>query len=105
MGYAAIALAISGLATGIMFRLRVLLSLVALLFFVSIGVAVGNGFGFLKTVLTVMAAQTILQACYFLGVVVAAVFSSAGHEQRVRSGYGALRPESAAGRRKTSHGF
>jgi hypothetical protein len=105
MEYAAIVLAVVGLVTGIMFRLRVLLALVALLFLASVAVGVGSGFGFLKTLLTVLAAQTILQTSYFLGLVVAAIFSSAGHQQRVRSDYAALRPRSAEGRRRTSHGF
>lgn len=105
MEYAAIALAVSGLVTGIMFRLQVLLALVALLFLASVAVAVGSGFGFLKTLLTVLVAQTILQTSYFLGLVVAAIFSSAGHQQRIRSDYTALRPRSAAARRRTSHGF
>ena len=105
MEYAAIALAVSGLITGIMFRLRVLLTFVALLFLGSIAVAVDSGFGFLKTLLTILAAQTILQTSYFVGLVVAAIFSSAGHQQRIRSDYGAVRARSAAPRRGTSHGF
>jgi hypothetical protein len=74
MGYAAIALAIMGLVTGIMFRTRVLLSLVALLLLVSAAVAVGRGFSFLNTALTIMIAQTILQTSYFLGLVAAGSF-------------------------------
>ena len=74
MGYAAIALAIMGLVTGIMFPIRVLLSLVALLLPVSVGVAASRGFGFLSTALTIMIAQTILQTSYFLGLVAADSF-------------------------------
>ena len=74
MGYAAIALAILGLLTGIAFRLRVLLTLVALLLVVSIGFAVSHGFSFLNTALTILIAQTIFQTSYFVGLVVSAVF-------------------------------
>jgi hypothetical protein len=74
MGYVAIALAIMGLATGIMFRTRVLLSLVALLLPISVGFAASRGFGFLNTALTIMIAQTILQTSYFLGLVAADSF-------------------------------
>jgi hypothetical protein len=74
MGYAAIALAIIGLLIGLAFRLRVLLALVALLLVVSIAFAVGHGFGFLNTALTILIAQTILQTSYFLGLVISAAF-------------------------------
>jgi hypothetical protein len=74
MGYAAIALAVLGLLTGIAFRLRVLLTLVALLLVVSIAFAVSQGFSFLNTALTILIAQTIFQTSYFLGLVVTAVF-------------------------------
>jgi hypothetical protein len=74
MGYAAIALAILGLLTGIAFRLRVLLTLVALLLVVSIAFAVSHGFSFLNTALTILIAQTVFQTSYFLGLVVTAVF-------------------------------
>jgi hypothetical protein len=74
MGYAAIALAIFGLLTGIAFRLRVLLTLVALLLVVSIAFAVSHGFSFLNTALTILVAQTIFQTSYFLGLVISAVF-------------------------------
>jgi hypothetical protein len=74
MVYMAIVLAIVGLVTGIMFRTRVLLAIVALLLLVSVGVAVSSGFSFLNTALTILIAQTILQASYFLGLVVAASF-------------------------------
>ena len=74
MGYAAIALAIMGLVTGIMFRTRVLLAIVALLLPVSVGVAASRGFSFLGTALIIMIAQTILQTSYFLGLLAADSF-------------------------------
>ena len=103
MEYAALLIALSGLITGTMFRLRVLLTLVAALLLASIMVTVKSGYGFLGTALTIMVAQTILQTSYFLGLVLAAVISSA--EQRRRSDYTALRPGPAAGRRGPFHGF
>jgi predicted membrane protein len=105
MGYVAIALMIIGVATGMMLRLRVLLSLVALLFVVSTVAAAANGYSALMTALTVLAAQTILQVSYFLGLVIAAVFPSAAHARRISAGYATLPPESATGRRKIYHGF
>lgn len=74
---AAIALAILGFAVGVVFRLRILLSILAVLLVVSIVFAFARGFTFLDTALTIMAAQTIVQASYFLGLVVRAVFTAA----------------------------
>jgi hypothetical protein len=71
MGLAAIALAIMGLTTGIMFRTKLLLLIVALLVPVSVGVAADHGFGLLGVALTIMIAQTIFQTSYFLGLVAA----------------------------------
>jgi hypothetical protein len=81
MGYAAIALAILGGTVGVVFRMKVLLSMIALLLLVSIVFSIARGFGFLNTALTVMAAQTILQASYFLGLIIRSVFSAA-HRMR-----------------------
>ena len=52
MGYAAISLALLGFAAGVVFRLQVLLSILALLFLVSILFSLGRGFNFLDTALT-----------------------------------------------------
>jgi hypothetical protein len=70
MAYAAFALAVMGGAIGSMFRFKILLPVVALLVPASIVFSVTRGFGFLDTALTMMAAQTILQASYFLGLVI-----------------------------------
>ena len=77
MVYAAIALAIVGAAVGLAFRLKVLLPVLALLLVVSVLFSLDRGFGFLDTALTIMVVQTILQASYFLGLVIRAVFTSA----------------------------
>lgn len=81
MGYAAISLAILGLAIGVVFRLKVLLSILALLFLVSIVFSLARGFNFLDTALTIMIVQTILQGSYFLGLVARAFFT-ADHRAR-----------------------
>jgi hypothetical protein len=77
MGYAAIVLAIVGAAVGMMFRLKILLSAVALLLVVSVVFSLSRGFGFLHTALTVVAAQTILQGSYFVGLVIRTAFAAA----------------------------
>ena len=71
---AAIGLAVLGLIAGILFQLRGLLWFVPLLFIASIGFAITREYGFLKTVFTVFAAQTVFQASYFMGLVSLAVF-------------------------------
>jgi hypothetical protein len=81
MVYAAIALAIVGAAVGLAFRLKILLPVLALLLVVSILFSLDRGFGFLDTALTIMAVQTILQASYFLGLVIRAVLTAA-HRMR-----------------------
>jgi hypothetical protein len=75
MGDAAIALAILGVAVGIVFRLQVLVLVLALLLAASIILSVTWGFGFLKTALIIMAVQGIVQGSYFLGLVVRAALA------------------------------
>jgi hypothetical protein len=77
MGNAAIALAILGFAVGVVFRLKILLSILGLLLVVSIVFSLARGFAFLDTALTIMAVQSIVQASYFLGLVVRAVLTGA----------------------------
>ena len=72
MGDAAIALAILGFAVGVAFRLKVLLAILGLLLVASMVFSLTRGFSFLETALTIMAAQCIVQVCYFLGLVVRA---------------------------------
>jgi len=81
MVYAAIALATVGVAVGLVFRLKILLSILAMLLVVSVVFSVGRGLSFLDTALTIMVVQTILQASYFLGLVIRAVLT-AGHRMR-----------------------
>ena len=81
MVYAAIALALVGVAVGLMFRLKILLPVLGLLLVVSVLFSLERGFDFLDTALTIMVVQTILQASYFLGLVIRAVLTAA-HRMR-----------------------
>jgi hypothetical protein len=78
MGYVAIALAILGFAVGIMFRLQVLLIVIALLLLFSIVFSFGSGLSFLDGLLTIMTAQTAVQGSYFLGLLARAALASRG---------------------------
>jgi heme/copper-type cytochrome/quinol oxidase subunit 4 len=69
MSDAAVALAILGFSVGMLFRLRILLSILALLLVLSIVFSVARGFSFIDAALTVMFVQSIVQASYFLGLV------------------------------------
>jgi ABC-type iron transport system FetAB permease component len=81
VGAAAIALVILGFAVGAVFRLKILLLILALVLVVSIVFSVNRGFSFLDTALTIMAAQSIVQASYFLALVVRAI-AAAAHRMR-----------------------
>jgi hypothetical protein len=76
MGYAVIALAMLGFAVGIMFRLQVLLIVIALLLLMSIVFAFGSGLSFFDSLLTIMAVQTAVQGSYFLGLIARAALAS-----------------------------
>jgi hypothetical protein len=81
MGDAAIALAILGFGIGVVFRLKTLLAILAVLLVGTIMFSVARGFTFLDTALTIMTVQSIVQGCYFLGLVVRALLTAA---QRTR---------------------
>jgi hypothetical protein len=76
MGYAAIILVLIGFALGALFRLKVLIAILALLLVPSIVFSIANGFSFLDTALTIMIVQTITQGSYFLGLVARTVFAA-----------------------------
>jgi hypothetical protein len=82
MGYAAFSLAISGFAVGAVFRLKILLLVLAFLLPVSLIFSLARGFDFLDTVLAIMAVQTIIQGSYVLGLGARAFFSA---DHRARS--------------------
>jgi uncharacterized membrane protein YjdF len=79
MGYAALSLAVLGFAIGAVFRLKILVSVLAVMLVVSIVFALARGFSFLDTALTIMVVQTILQGSYFLGLVARAFFARDHH--------------------------
>jgi len=83
MTYAAIALAILGFVVGVMFRFRVLLPILLALLLVSIVFALAQELGFLGVVWTMMVAQAIIQASYFLGLVARALFTASHRMRRV----------------------
>ncbi len=77
MGYAAIALAVIGFAVGVVFRFRVLLPILAVLLVASVVFSLVQNLGLFETAVTVIAVQSIVQASYFLGLVVRAISTAA----------------------------
>lgn len=75
MGYAAAALAILGLALGLAFRLKVLLLVLSLLLIASVIFAIGQGWNFAYTLLTILVMQTIVQVGYFVGILVRSIIA------------------------------
>jgi hypothetical protein len=72
----AVALSILGFAAGVVFRLKILLAVLAMLLIASVFFSLASGFTFLETALTIMAVQGIVQAAYCLGLVARAVFTA-----------------------------
>ena len=83
MTYAAIALAIMGFVVGVIFRFRVLLPILLALFFVSVVFSLSRDLAFLGVVWTIMVAQAIVQASYFLGLVARTLFAATDRMRRV----------------------
>ena len=83
MEYAAIALAILGFAIGAVFRWKVLLPLIALLVVACVAFSLAHGYSFFHTALTIIVAQAILQANYFLGLAIRALFERARHRRPI----------------------
>ena len=83
MTYAAIALAIMGFVVGVIFRFRVLLPILLALFYVSIVFSLSRDLAFLGVVWTIMVAQAIVQASYFLGLVARTLFAATDRMRRV----------------------
>lgn len=77
MGNAAVALAVLGFAVGTVFRLWILLPILALLLLGSIAFSIVSGFSFRDTALMIMTAQALVQGGYFLGLVIRALFCAA----------------------------
>jgi hypothetical protein len=83
MTYAAIALAIMGFVVGVMFRFRVLLPILLGVLLLSVVFSLSREQGMLGIVLTVMAAQAIVQASYFLGLVARSITAPSNRMRRV----------------------
>lgn len=75
MGYVLAALAAIGCAVGIAFRLKVLLPILAILLVASVIFTVSRGYGITDTLLTVILVQVIIQAGYFLGILIRTFFA------------------------------
>jgi hypothetical protein len=78
MAYAAIGLALLGFEVGIMFRLQVLLIIIALLLLFSVTFAFGSGLSFSDALMTILAIQTVIQGSYFLGLMARAAVAAHG---------------------------
>jgi hypothetical protein len=84
-----IALAVLGIMIGILFRFRTLLVAVGIVFLASVGFSVESNFSLLAAFATVMAAQALLQASCFVGLIAKTAVSA--HRERARQavrGYG-----------------
>jgi hypothetical protein len=75
MGYAAIAVAILGAAVGVTFRLRFLLGMVLIVLALTLIFALSHRYGFLDSLVIVVAVQALLQGGYFAGLVGRSLFS------------------------------
>jgi hypothetical protein len=80
MGYATLTLAVLGFVIGALFRLQVLLIVIALLLLFSIAFSLGWGLSFFDSLMIIMAVQTVVQGSYFLGLLARAAHIS--HRQR-----------------------
>ncbi|MGJ4892933.1 hypothetical protein ACQR0Z_27655 [Bradyrhizobium sp. HKCCYLS3077] len=74
MGYAAIALATLGLGLGLTSRVWALFPVVMVLFLATITLAIQQALGLMEATLYTVLAQLIIQACYFVGLVVRVTF-------------------------------
>ena len=75
MGYAALALAITGFALGVRVRMKVLLPILLLLLFASIILSIARGLSVVDAVLMVFLVQATVQWAYFLGLVVRGILA------------------------------
>ncbi len=80
MPYATIALAVLGFVVGVIFRLKVLLPILGLLFLVSLVLSLVQGLNFADTALSIMLVQTTVQGSYFLGLVARSIFAAKREE-------------------------
>lgn len=78
MGYVIAALAAIGCALGVIFRLKVLLPVLAILLVASVIFAITHGYGAVDTLLTSIVVQIAAQAGYFLGILIRTYFARSG---------------------------
>lgn len=81
MGFTVIALAIFGFAVGVVFRLKVLLPILAVTLVASVVFALVHRYGAMDTILTVITVQMVIQGGYFFGTIARSFFSGS---QRMR---------------------
>jgi len=74
IGYTAVGLSVVGFIVGLTLRFRALLFCVGLVLIAAIVYSIDAGFGFLRTLLNIMTAETVLQVGYFVGVAARTVF-------------------------------
>jgi hypothetical protein len=77
MIYSAIGLAVIGIAAGLLFRWKVLLPVIVLVPIAAIGISISRGFGYQEMAIVVIAAETILQGSYFVGLLIRVVATAA----------------------------
>jgi hypothetical protein len=77
MEYAVGGLAVLGAMVGLMFRFRVLLPVILLIFLASLLLSLHYHLGLVETLLTILAAQALLQGGYFGGLVIRTLFKAA----------------------------
>jgi hypothetical protein len=77
MEYAAGGLAVLGALVGLRFRYRVLLPVIILLFLASVLLSLPHHLGLVETLLTILAAQALLQGGYFVGLMIRTIFKAA----------------------------
>ena len=82
MGYVALALAITGFALGVRFRMKVLLPILLLLLFASIFFSVARRLSVVDAVLVVFLVQATVQWGYFLGLVARGIFAVVQRQPR-----------------------
>lgn len=78
IGYTAVGLGAVGFIVGLTLRFRALAFLVGLVLIASIVYSIDAGFGFLRSLVNVIAAETLLQGGYFVGVAARTCYSRNG---------------------------
>jgi hypothetical protein len=74
IGYTAVGLGVTGFVVGLTLRFRALLFFVGLVLIAAIVYSIDAGFGFLRTLVNIMTAETLLQLGYFVGVAARTIF-------------------------------